>query len=60
MLNIQYAYVYDSKYGLFESAREHVRSLTHYKVLNQLPPFKTTRAIAFYCGNKPIKIIWNK
>ena len=59
MLNIRYAYVYDSKYGLFESAREQVRSLTHYKMLHQLP-FKTTKGIAFYCNNKPIKLVWNK
>lgn len=59
MLNIKYAYVYDSKYGLFESAREQVRSLTHYKMLQHLP-FKETKGIAFYCNNKPIKLVWNK
>jgi hypothetical protein len=60
MLNIKYSYLYDSKYGLFESTIEKVVSLMHFKLLNQTPPFKTTKAIVFYCGNKPIKIIWNK
>lgn len=59
MLNIKYAYMYDSQYGLFESTKEKVRNTNHYKMLHQFI-WSTTKGIVFYCNNKPIKIIWNK
>ena len=58
MLNIKFSYIYDSQYGLFESKKEHVRNIKHFKMLHDIP-FKTTKGVAFYCNNKPIKLIWN-
>lgn len=58
MLNIKYRYIYDSREGLFEGVPEKVRNPLQYKLLKKFI-FDSTKGIAFYCGNKPFKIIWN-